>query len=170
MLKASGGWVAQPHVAPGCAVLLAASGCADLAGLPGLASPFHQQCSGQGGLQGGLLASAGIDICLLGQVHSRDQDGHQQQWFGSTPLCSAAVHTLRTRPSRRLCACAYGCACAVLDRRACVYVLHRRYVAIGSKTVQGRAWLGGAVQDFAWQSYNICCGDGSVWGRWRDAA
>eukprot|EP00775_Hariotina_reticulata_P011086 gene11086-11241_t len=39
-----------------------------------------------------------------------------------------------------------------------------RYVAIGSRTVQGKSWLGGAVQDFAWQSYNICCGDGSVWG------
>lgn len=39
-----------------------------------------------------------------------------------------------------------------------------RYVAIGSKTVQGKAWLNGSVQDFAYQSYNICCGKGDVWG------
>lgn len=39
-----------------------------------------------------------------------------------------------------------------------------RYVAIGSKTVQGKSWLNGAVQDFAYQSYNICIGDGSAWG------
>lgn len=41
--------------------------------------------------------------------------------------------------------------------------LHR-YVAIGSKTVQGKAWLNNSVQDFAYQSYNICCGKGDVWG------
>lgn len=39
-----------------------------------------------------------------------------------------------------------------------------RYVAIGSKTVQGKAWLNNTVQDFAYQSYNICCGKGEVWG------
>jgi hypothetical protein len=39
-----------------------------------------------------------------------------------------------------------------------------RYVAIGSKTVQGKAWLNNSVQDFAYQSYNICCGKGDVWG------
>jgi hypothetical protein len=37
-------------------------------------------------------------------------------------------------------------------------------VAVASKTVQGKAWAGGAVQDFAYQSYNICCGKGDVWG------
>lgn len=35
---------------------------------------------------------------------------------------------------------------------------------MGSKTVQGKAYLGGTVQDFAYQSYNICTGDGSAWG------
>jgi hypothetical protein len=39
-----------------------------------------------------------------------------------------------------------------------------RYFAIGSKTVQGKAWLNNTVQDFAYQSYNICCGKGDVWG------
>ncbi|KAF6260349.1 hypothetical protein COO60DRAFT_1700352 [Scenedesmus sp. NREL 46B-D3] len=39
-----------------------------------------------------------------------------------------------------------------------------RYVAIGSKTVQGKSWLNGSVQDFAYQSYNICIGDGNAWG------
>lgn len=42
--------------------------------------------------------------------------------------------------------------------------LWRRYFAIGSKTVQGKAWLNNTVQDFAYQSYNICCGKGDVWG------
>lgn len=37
-----------------------------------------------------------------------------------------------------------------------------RYTAVGSRTVQGRTY--GPVQDFAYQSYNICCGDGSAWG------
>ncbi len=45
----------------------------------------------------------------------------------------------------------------------CVFVLSR-YVAIGSKTVQGKAYLNNRVQDFAYQSYNICCGKGDVWG------
>jgi hypothetical protein len=51
-----------------------------------------------------------------------------------------------------------------LDRAAVVALLLCRYVAIGSKTVQGKSWLGGTVQDFAYQSYNICIGDGSAWG------
>ncbi|KAF8073174.1 SPL4 [Scenedesmus sp. PABB004] len=39
-----------------------------------------------------------------------------------------------------------------------------RYVAVGSKTVQGKPWLGGATGDFAYQSYKICSGEGSAWG------
>jgi hypothetical protein len=35
---------------------------------------------------------------------------------------------------------------------------------VGSKTVQGKSWLNGTVQDFAFQSYNICIGDGNAWG------
>jgi hypothetical protein len=39
-----------------------------------------------------------------------------------------------------------------------------RYVAVGSNTVPGKTYLGGVVQDFAYQSYNICCGRGDVMG------
>ena len=35
---------------------------------------------------------------------------------------------------------------------------------VGSKAVQGRAWLGNVVQDLTWQSYAICCGRGDAWG------
>lgn len=46
----------------------------------------------------------------------------------------------------------------------CSALTFPRYVAVGSKTIQGKAWMGGYVQDFAYQSYVICCGDGAVWG------
>ena len=39
-----------------------------------------------------------------------------------------------------------------------------RYVAVGSKTVAGKAYLGDRVQDFTYMSYMICCGKGGVWG------
>lgn len=35
---------------------------------------------------------------------------------------------------------------------------------MGSNTVPGKTYLGGVVQDFAYQSYNICCGRGDVMG------
>lgn len=35
---------------------------------------------------------------------------------------------------------------------------------MAGRAVQGRTTAGGLVQDLPYQSYALCCGDGSVWG------
>ncbi len=44
------------------------------------------------------------------------------------------------------------CACT------CTTTSLRRYIQVASKTVQGKSY--GIVQDFAYQSYSLCCGKG----------
>lgn len=39
-----------------------------------------------------------------------------------------------------------------------------QYLCIAGKFVQGEAQLAGLWKDFAWQSYELCCGKGDVWG------
>ncbi|MCO5570305.1 hypothetical protein L7F22_024023 [Adiantum nelumboides] len=38
------------------------------------------------------------------------------------------------------------------------------YICVAGKFVQGEAQYGGLWKDFAWQSYELCCGKGDVWG------
>ncbi|KAI5072576.1 hypothetical protein GOP47_0012682 [Adiantum capillus-veneris] len=38
------------------------------------------------------------------------------------------------------------------------------YICVAGKFVQGDSQYGGLWKDFAWQSYELCCGRGDVWG------
>eukprot|EP00210_Caulerpa_lentillifera_P002741 g2620.t1 len=39
-----------------------------------------------------------------------------------------------------------------------------KYICVAGKAVKGKSYLGGLIKDFAYQSYELCCSSGDVWG------